>query len=948
MLFIKRILGIDPRSKNQLANYSDLSKSTLLDPNNPITPTYLIKELSDTVTVINCDPNQIDNHNGLYKQGAAPNDPNTTDAEWNRANVLSDYNTEKTLILAIDVDEPNEANPQDKAYNPDYHPSSALLQNTLHQFLADTFGWALRADSYTPSPRTAKGRYYIASTHPASINEWVAFIQQKLYQRFKTPYIIRMAKEAIVTSHEVIDTSATKTQHRIHTYLKPLTLIQSSQLRNVNKLINNKNNQHKEIPTIDITTAASHAYILEKDIKKAKKLNITVKKLRHNQATSTMLSNTKIIHNRTKKTYNIGDTHLPEGNYKEADDTNNNYYIYNKHGVLIDYSQGMQRFITVRPAITHKVYHHTLDGYKDRTVSRSLLTFIEAPTNSGKTHEHRSADNKIFIVPTNALARDLSTKEGWHWFEAGTDFIHPKKDHTTIMTYDKFASSMGLEEYDIVVDEAPRLFKDTKDQYTGKRDRLIQALVRPANFKSVTLISADAGFSRLFNIYAPNPDKTEEHIYTKEHTPMITIHDKYPQLEGRQGVYINSVNKAQQAGEALGTDLVIYKGSPSTPSDIDKTDDSFVFTSLMREGYSLNSHIDHMVAHTKVSVMMPTGAVHAIQALSRARGTPQLHIIHGCKDIKKPVLSPEVLLSIAEALVGMDEKEKDDWDIQHEKHLTAYRDIRNAAHKNERTKAWSVNKAILIGIHLKLKAEAERADLQTFRESLHEAGYETRLKKHKTEAIKLVNRDGIFIWAFSFIEYVEMVNALPPSNAKDRELQKIEKLVKSKHYFATTSDTRLEILETQSSAIKYYNDPKVYEAMKKSGVLANQPIKIKSMIAFMNKMVGEDTWLLSKRINKTRIEDISAYLDANGVVNSWCTKDGLDFRPVMGGLRRRTIVGYRARDGTEVVATIQKGRKYKYPKGAYIKTENIDSFYERIIDKTIIHANMKDELNENE
>lgn len=327
-------------------------------------------------------------------------------------------------------------------------------------------------------------------------------------------------------------------------------------------------------------------------------------------------------------------------------------YLQIVNGKIFDYQGGNTTLITLKniatfEAKTEKYHGNYLPEHYSEEHCR--IDFKQAPTGSGKSFAMLNRPKTIFLVPKRALGRDLGSKDGFVYIASTeekfdgaikriNDIPTDKKTATIVMTYAKFAyihSGVDLTEYNLVIDEATNIFKTQADKYTQYLDLLLDS-VFSYKFPHVDIISADPFFYESFAyyigedyskigcfIYEPSIPKGIEFIGRNR----VRKSEVATFKRDRTLVYCNSIARAEKWAELIDGELIRSNGAIGADAvDLNPTK-NYVFTSVIREGYSFTSDIDHFVID---SVTQTTCGVNtAIQASSRARvKASNYYIIH--------------------------------------------------------------------------------------------------------------------------------------------------------------------------------------------------------------------------------------------------------------------------------------------------------------------------------
>ena len=207
------------------------------------------------------------------------------------------------------------------------------------------------------------------------------------------------------------------------------------------------------------------------------------------------------------------------------------------------------------------------------------------------------------------------------------------------MTYDKFAyiyDTLQLRDYNIIVDEAHLLFSQHYDKFTQAREQLMWAMFNKV-FKSVMLMSANPNFYEAYEPFLMG-ESPRVVVYTKPKTIDFIIKPDFSTEEmvrfgqERTIVYCNDKGLAEVWAQMIGGSVISSENRIMSEID-DSPTKNFVFTAVMREGYSFRSNVDNFIIDTRVNVI--TGANSVVQAASRARcGAERYYIRHGMGKVK--------------------------------------------------------------------------------------------------------------------------------------------------------------------------------------------------------------------------------------------------------------------------------------------------------------------------
>lgn len=251
-------------------------------------------------------------------------------------------------------------------------------------------------------------------------------------------------------------------------------------------------------------------------------------------------------------------------------------------------------------------------------------TFILAPTGSGKTtyiNEHFK-DHVIFLVPTNAIVKDQNgMTAGLHgWTDLKTDSVN-------FMTYDKFKghASHGedLSQFNIVIDEVHTLFSHPScpvRQYIFNN-----ILTRKVQFKKLVLLTATFHTELL-------PIKnlvSFKYLSTtvKSHIEFVqNVYSMQSMIKGKTLIFFQSKKVLDEIFTMFSKDynVLTLESGDEIPKDFSSYD-IIATTSVLREGFSIKSHIDTVLLY---NIHNAFGAYDIIQSIARPRvSNPTIKVI---------------------------------------------------------------------------------------------------------------------------------------------------------------------------------------------------------------------------------------------------------------------------------------------------------------------------------
>jgi len=272
-----------------------------------------------------------------------------------------------------------------------------------------------------------------------------------------------------------------------------------------------------------------------------------------------------------------------------------------------------------------------------RPISHKQITTVEiSPTGSGKTHFYRNSPNTVMLMPTNALVRQhkgliaenkAKTGERTKWNQ-----LHSGK--CDYMTYDKFLGHShheDMSDINIIIDEAHLILASLSDEHYSLLEKLFN---RKLEYKELKLISATLRHEILdiYDYRANERIQINQYINTN-FSPDIQFTKKLPDIDEtvKTLFFINSKDKMIQVKEHYEKKyeeikVVLLSADEEIPdtSKLAKYD-LILSTCVLKQGYSITSHIDQVVIH---NVYNAVGAMDIIQYMARPRlGQPKIYVI---------------------------------------------------------------------------------------------------------------------------------------------------------------------------------------------------------------------------------------------------------------------------------------------------------------------------------
>jgi len=458
-----------------------------------------------------------------------------------------------------------------------------------------------------------------------------------------------------------------------------------------------------------------------------------------------------------------------EGNFAyEPNHRKERGYIQIKNGRVIDYQGGQVTRLVVRRATEFEQNEETIeyDGQylpEEYGENRNKIDFVVAPTGSGKSYSFRDQGKTIFLVPTKAIAANLEAGGGFVYVASTQDRKAPIKrlvdipkerlGETIVMTYDKFAwlnLTADFSDFTIVVDEAPLIMSKKHDEYTKNRDEFLK-MVFNGVFKYVRFISANPYFYEMFSWFIHNGSVEWSEVSVRNFVPTRGKDITFEAVEGftegelqalksqRTIVYCNDKNKGRQWAERIGGELIEAGGSVSVDAIDENPTKNYVFTAVMREGYSFKSEVDNMIIDSRTPVVCGVNTV--IQAASRARNKAKKYYLISSLD-RKPYTEDmarycEVNTYVELAMIFHEADGYINEEIPVVKNLPLYRHIKQAID----TKGRDLGVVSLVGCCIEEIERLEQQDIDFMQKNLERAGYGLKVCPVEGEVVKFKRSD---------------------------------------------------------------------------------------------------------------------------------------------------------------------------------------------------------------
>jgi len=429
-------------------------------------------------------------------------------------------------------------------------------------------------------------------------------------------------------------------------------------------------------------------------------------------------------------------------------------YLYIKGGKLFDFQGGNRTLIKLvdgkgfdRKEIVYPG-KYLPDEYKEEC---GKICFDEAPTGGGKSYNSSYRPDTIFLVPKRALGHNLASMDGFVYVASSgdkdakikriQDIPADKKDCTIVMTYDKFAwyhSDGGMNSYKLIVDEAPNLLKSKYDVYTKYRETLVSDIFDGV-FDHVKFISADPFYYENFAYFVESGFIDWSDISTRAFIPEDSkdiqfiacegfIEDEYKQLAGQRTiVYCNDKSKGRQWADRINGEL-IHAGGDTLTEAIDKNPDkNYVFTSVIREGFSFTSEVDNMIIDARTNTVCGVNTV--IQAASRARNkATSYYLVHSLKsrnetEFMANFCDVKQYIELGEVFYEPNGYSKEERKVV--KYLELYDNINKAIDNNNEY----LSVLSLVGCRIEAVERLEQRDIDFMYKNLMRAGYDLVVAK---------------------------------------------------------------------------------------------------------------------------------------------------------------------------------------------------------------------------
>ncbi len=426
-------------------------------------------------------------------------------------------------------------------------------------------------------------------------------------------------------------------------------------------------------------------------------------------------------------------------------------YLYIKGGKLFDFQGGNTTLINLVEAKGFEreevIYtgSYLPEGYKKQY---AMIDFAEAPTGGGKSYASSYRPDTIFLVPKRALGHNLAEMDGFIYVgssgdtQAGIkrlyDIPADKRDCTIVMTYDKFAwyhNENPMIQYKLIIDEAPNLLKSSYDKYTKYREALISDIFNGV-FEYVKFISADLFYYENFSYFVESGSVSWSNVSTRAYIPENSKdiefiacdgfdEEEYKKLsEERTIVYCNDKGKGRQWAERIGGELIHAGGDIKADSiDLNPTK-NYVFTSVIREGFSFISKVDNMIIDSRTNTVCGVNTV--VQSASRTRNkASNYYLVHSMKTrehtrFMERFCDVKLYIELGEVFYEPHGYSKEERKVV--KYLELYSNINKAIDNNNDY----LSVLSLVGCRIETVERLEQRDVSFMYQNLMRAGYGLR------------------------------------------------------------------------------------------------------------------------------------------------------------------------------------------------------------------------------
>jgi len=304
-----------------------------------------------------------------------------------------------------------------------------------------------------------------------------------------------------------------------------------------------------------------------------------------------------------------------------------------------------------------KVEYSTQYNDKFRPISNEAIVTVEiSPTGSGKTRYYRDSPNTLMLMPTNALVRQnggLVSKTKAFDGER-TEWNQIDRSKCDYMTYNKFLGHLlvraDISDMNIIIDEAHLLLISDNPTYSELAKILF---TRSTPYKELKLITATIRdevldfYSQFIKAKTGNDMSVCKYVKANSEPLQIFCYDKIPQIDPSKKTlfFLNSKIKILQMKQHLETKypnikICILSSNPEQLPTEDKFENNDVIfsTSIIKQGYSIETHIDELIIH---NVYNPVGAVDILQYIARPRNNQPKIILISSKNAFSREIIPE-------------------------------------------------------------------------------------------------------------------------------------------------------------------------------------------------------------------------------------------------------------------------------------------------------------------
>ncbi len=579
-----------------------------------------------------------------------------------------------------------------------------------------------------------------------------------------------------------------------------------------------------------------------------------------------------------------------------------------------------------------KEYIANIPGFYDYLAP---LTFIKAPTGSGKNYAFRYRPNTIMIVPRHSIKDDMG--EGFLAVESGDALNLPESSkETLVMTHHKLAGHLknkylDLSNYSIIIDEVHNIYPTSNSRYDiglGTLSSTVQEVER-GNVKSIIMLSANYDMyeqSRHLVGDAPHTYINISYINlpTVEIALPYTVTEKFkngktkkpktfpsvpPFAElGRCAVYMDAIDAAQDLKTYLkGLGLSVAFVSKDTKEQLDFVSicDVTIFTSYMREGLSLTGDFDTSVCYTtKNKGNNPTGAREAIQALSRARSVKRLIVIHGGGNQYTRTPTVEEYTQAAEAfarstkLGGKNVYRSDS--VAAITRLPGLEKI-HLLFTGDPQEGYSVHDHLVRGVVSDDTARLEMNNLEEFETSLGLAGYPHKritlqgdYKKQKTVVVKsqatnIGELRSELAYSPKELAVLEKKIDNIEGIALEDTIHENTTMLSSQGVFMLCSDPGLYKVFCNRQGIEKLREIEFFKPRNVSAWTSFMLALYKSPVRVIAK---KEIKILQGKISALKVQVTLSYLKLLGLNHFWADETGLELHPVLGGYRNKQITDW--------------------------------------------------------